>query len=180
MLAAKDSRLWVFFDPNQDLYGGSRLKGLDLTEYTLKNNVRNTKQIAEAAYGCIGIAPQFANDSPPEGVAVQWLEVTGEQDQQLRSKMIGEVRSKLHQLINEEKLEPKNIVVTLGNFKLVENGGPLEKHHVRFDSIPRFKGLEADAVILCDVPSDRLERDDIQLYVGASRAKHVLTVIQHA
>ena len=62
MLAAKDSKLWVFFDPNQDLYGGSRLKGLDLTEYPLKNNVRNTKQIAEAAYGCIGIArpPQAA------------------------------------------------------------------------------------------------------------------------
>ena len=48
---------------------------------------------------------------------------------------------------------------------------------VLFSSAKRFKGLEADAVvILCEPPE---EPDDLmEQYVARSRAKHVLVVIE--
>ncbi len=46
---------------------------------------------------------------------------------------------------------------------------------IRCETIHRFKGLEADVVILVELrPDDRLRR---LLYVGASRAKHHLIAI---
>jgi DNA helicase IV len=42
---------------------------------------------------------------------------------------------------------------------------------IRFGTPQSFKGLEADAVVLCEVQDAKSPE---QLYVAASRAKHVL------
>jgi superfamily I DNA/RNA helicase len=46
---------------------------------------------------------------------------------------------------------------------------------IRFGTLQSFKGLEADAVILCEVQDAKSPE---QLYVAASRAKHVLYYVE--
>lgn len=46
---------------------------------------------------------------------------------------------------------------------------------IRFGTLQSFKGLEADAVILCEVQKAKSPE---QLYVAASRAKHVLYYVE--
>ena len=48
---------------------------------------------------------------------------------------------------------------------------------IRFGTLQSFKGLEADAVVLCEAERARSPE---QLYVAASRAKHVLYYIEEA
>ncbi len=48
---------------------------------------------------------------------------------------------------------------------------------IRFGTLQSFKGLEADAVILCEVQDAKSPE---QLYVAASRAKHVLYYVEEA
>ena len=67
----------------------------------------------------------------------------------------------------------------LGNLTLVEfpqHPGPRE---VAFTSLQRFKGLEADVVILCDVKEGDTGSSPTHLYVGTSRARHVLAVAKY-
>ena len=52
-----------------------------------------------------------------------------------------------------------------------------ENKGVLFTSTKLFKGLEADAVVIIETPSDEPEAVSEQ-YVARSRAKHLLTVIQ--
>ncbi|HIE83958.1 MAG TPA: hypothetical protein EYQ00_08985 [Dehalococcoidia bacterium] len=48
---------------------------------------------------------------------------------------------------------------------------------IRYTSINRFKGLEADAVFVLDLPADTA-KDDSNLYTQASRAQTHLIVIR--
>lgn len=49
---------------------------------------------------------------------------------------------------------------------------------IPFSTCRKFKGLEADAVILIDVDMDSLKKDENKLgYVGASRARHELAIL---
>ena len=42
----------------------------------------------------------------------------------------------------------------------------------------RFKGLEADAVVILEPQSSAIEIDDSSRYVARSRAKHLLLIIE--
>ena len=48
---------------------------------------------------------------------------------------------------------------------------------VLLSSAKRFKGLEADAVVIICVPSDAPD-DLMEQYVARSRAKHILVVVE--
>ena len=53
-----------------------------------------------------------------------------------------------------------------------------EMEHIRFSTVSRFKGLEANAIILADV--DKITDDSRQqIYVGCSRARAYLNVFIH-
>jgi DNA helicase IV len=49
---------------------------------------------------------------------------------------------------------------------------------VRIASWSRFKGLEADAIVIIEVPSKDGVNVDANRYVARSRAKHLLTIIE--
>lgn len=185
----KDQRkghLWVFFDPQQDLYGGGPTEALGLQVASLTWNCRNTERIATHAFAKVGSTPKL-KPGTPEGVPVRELMVDTDQ------AMVDAVRKTLHQLVSDEKIETNRIVVLspkgapaspvwrarkLGNLTLVEfphRPGPQE---VAFGSLQRFKGLEADVVILCDVRESDAMCGPAHLYVGTSRAKHVLVVVK--
>ena len=78
------------------------------------------------------------------------------------------------------KLCPVYQAGKLGNFTLVQYPKEPGANEVAFSSLQRFKGLEADAVILCDVQEGRGNCTPEHLYVGTSRARHALIVAKYA
>jgi len=189
LLARRDeSHLYVFHDPNQDIYHGEFSSDLNLTPVTLKWNCRNTIRIARY---CSGVLEQDATTRPdaPEGLPVT------EQEVRSRDQMVETVRKLLHRYVNEEGIPPEKIAVLtgrslkrsavkkagkLGNHELIQLGNKRKPNSVLISTLHRFKGLEADVVIVCDIDRSSKRFDPKELYVAASRAKHVLAVIEYA
>jgi superfamily I DNA/RNA helicase len=55
-----------------------------------------------------------------------------------------------------------------------------EPGQVQFATLQAFKGLEADAVILCESQEGHVNSSRSHMYVAASRARHVLAVAEYA
>ena len=50
---------------------------------------------------------------------------------------------------------------------------------VQFATLQGFKGLEADAIVLCEARKGDQHSSEQHLYVAASRARHVLAVAEY-
>jgi hypothetical protein len=168
----------VFADEHQAIYREDWEPPFDAVEYTLDLNCRNTNQIDAvvarvygddlSAHGADGPEPEFHAVESPEGI-----------DKALRGI--------LHRLVNEGAIPPDRVVIltqrretkdrligqTSAGLTLGTIGTP---DTIAVDTIYRFKGLEADAVI---VILDRLEkdRDRALAYIGLSRARFQLVVV---
>ncbi|MFP6700369.1 MAG: NERD domain-containing protein/DEAD/DEAH box helicase, partial [Planctomycetaceae bacterium] len=182
----KSSHLSIFHDPRQDLF--ERADGEksdfpgDMHELRLSVNCRCTTRINRMLDGLAGESGTAGFSGSPEGVDPERILVEDEAAEREA------IRKLLHRLVQEERIDPSRIVI-LGtrqfqNTALVENpkfgtvsvvarerdAGPGE---VRYATVFRFKGLEADCVILmgfADHGTDD-EKQRKQLYVAASRAK---------
>jgi ATP:corrinoid adenosyltransferase len=183
-----DGVLWVFFDPRQNIYGGSAWEALRLHTAPLNYNCRNTQRIARYAYGLVGAEPKLRAGTP-DGAEVAIARCAGP------GEMITAVRRSLHRIIVEGRLPPDRVVVlsphsaktsivwrahTFGNFRLVQYPAAPGPGQVPFATLQGFKGLEADAVVLCEVQQGLPSSSEQHLYVAASRARHVLAVAEFA
>ncbi len=186
LVDTKESTLYVFYDPNQNLFGGGPAETLGLKESKLTFNCRNTENIARYSGAAIDLEPRVKHGAP-EGTPVIDIVCADEK------AMVDGVRKQLHHLINEMEIPIDRIVVmsplgpnsplkklkNLGNFMLYESGDGSAANSVRFVSVRSFKGLEADAIILCDVKPGAWYCSPTDLYVGTSRARHVLVVLRY-
>jgi hypothetical protein len=100
----------------------------------------------------------------------------------------------LHELIVDGGVKNQDIVILstrnertssiwkqrkFGNFELVSHPRHPEHDQIVFSSLRRFKGLEADVIILCEInPTARVSSPE-DMYVGTSRAKHILGIIRY-
>ena len=171
--------LWVFFDPRQNIYGGSAWEALGLHTAPLAYNCRNTQRIATYAYGLVQAEPKLRAGTP-EGVEVSVERCRGERE------MLDAVRRALHRIIVEGRLSPDRIVVlsphsartsavwrtrTFGNVRLVPYPSASEPGQVQFATLQGFKGLEADAVVLCESQQGNPNSSEQHLYVAASQGQ---------
>ncbi|MHB8762698.1 MAG: hypothetical protein ACYC6J_10050 [Coriobacteriia bacterium] len=146
-------------------------------------NCRNTLSIAKEAFGEIGEEPQLF-DHAPGGAPVERFVCSSD------AEMIDGVRRSLHRLVIEQKVPADRVVIlsprrseasvvcaagTLGNFWIVEYPA-VSPGEIAFCSLQRFKGLEADAVILCELRPDSQSCSPMHRYVAETRAKFVLVV----
>lgn len=176
--------LWAFWDPGQSVFHPPALDGLGLTPATLDVNCRNTRRIAEYAYGLMDERPTLRADTP-DGADVEVIACGDE------AAVLEAVRRSLHHLLVDARLRTSDVIVLsprapaksavfaarrFGNIDLVEWTTEPPPNTVRFATPQRFKGLEADAVILCEVDRRHTSSSPANLYVAASRAKHVLVV----
>jgi ATP:corrinoid adenosyltransferase len=183
----KDDVLWVFVDPQQNIYGGSAWEALDLRMAPLAYNCRNTRRIARYAYGLVLAEPRL-RPGTPEGVEVSIEQCAGERE------MLDAVRRALHRIVVEGRLSPDRLVVLsphsartsavwraqhFGNLALVPYPTAPAPGQVQFTTLQGFKGLEADAIVLCEARKGHQHSSAQHLYVAASRARHVLAVAEY-
>jgi hypothetical protein len=180
LLPNEKSILQVYADSAQNIYEGSGLERFSiLPQFHLKKNCRNTAEIAKyvhrigrvdasAIAGAVGPSPDFERVKSRE----ELLEVC--------EKYVSRWRTMY-------ELDPCHIMVLTDRAELREwlqearVGSTNDDDCVDTETIHRFKGLEAQAVICAFDPSSESPLEEAQLqrlgYVGLSRARTLLTVV---
>jgi hypothetical protein len=179
---------YVFYDPAQNLFVEGQFTLPDLGKpFQLATNCRNTRKIAATCGEIIGRSVATRQDAP-EGVE------TGEVTAATPDEQRRVAQALLHEWIGKGGLKMSQVAIlsplrynrssiaglTGGKFPLTEDLGNWRAgRSVLFSTIRAFKGLEADAVILMDLPKpdsvDHFTRSDY--YVACSRAKHLLAIL---
>jgi hypothetical protein len=183
------STLYWFYDPRQNIYLTAEQSALPANLHgpvSLLRNCRNTRRISQRC-GKIVNEEFLPFEQTPEGEDVRELSEASLKD------VIKAVRDQVLQWTEKGgRLKPNQIAILTPQ----EPGGDWPK---QFGTIPlgddfdrwrrgecillsshrRFKGLEADALILADVPASdpKKQFSTADFYVACSRAKHKLTVI---
>ena len=187
----EDGSWRVFLDSNNQaaVYGHydellhQRLQRLACRQ-RLTQNVRNTRQIAEESYTLS--RPEYHAKARVEGSSVTyiWYETPSQQ-----ASKIGLI---LDQLITNESADPESITL-LSPFRvpswlefyngkhtiapLIDSQNQSSKSSVCYATVPSYKGLENDVVILTDIDSLDSDRDRAIAYVGLTRARVQLYVL---
>lgn len=178
--------LYIFIDENQSIY--PRHGNLPVAEepYYLTSNCRNTAPIHDAGYKFYTGEPIDTPDLP--GPAVERICVDGDEAQ------ADAIVQRVRKWVIDESLLPEDVVVLIAKrpkgaaYNLLlerEYAAGItwakEVHgcarHVLVDTVGRFKGLEAQAVVLW-IGSEVVSEEQWEtLYVGTTRAKSLLAVV---
>ena len=190
---------WVFHDPAQALFRPDVVDQLGLDRLELFEDHRNPPSVAR-------LAARFRDDARSidvfreEGLPAEVMEAAPGR------ATVEAVRVALHRLTVEERVPEFRIAVlsgvsatssevwrqrTFGNVTLwneaLDDAGrsrglPPERvpdepgDVVLFETVRRFKGLEREVIVLCELPEDTGRLDEL-LYVGLTRATtHVVVV----
>ena len=168
--------LYVFADSNQNVFrrGWRPPSGHEI--FPLSVNCRNTHQIAERVHAlCEDELSVIGVDGEPA------VFLTASTERQLEKALTNSLKG----LITRSKLVPEQIMILSADSSLFpqlegREFGPATvgegPNSVRLESVRRFKGLEADAVILL-MPGEVTEETKRLAYVGMSRARALLIVI---
>jgi DNA helicase IV len=186
--SSRDSQFYLFRDPNQNIF--LRQSGEPFDDgvvITLDVNYRNTPAIIQwlnrqcQANICI-------SDHVEKGIEPVEVQVQSDQHEIIETEKV------INRLVLKDKIDPHKIVILgkhslkessfgefskIGNFTIVEDYfiDP-RQDTIRYLSVYRFKGLEADCVLFTGI--GRPARADIRedpkavLLTGASRAKKLL------
>lgn len=170
-----DGILYVFADDLQDLYRTGWKPPFETEPFQLEINCRNTVEIAER------VNALFEREESSLGVNGQKPGFVVAEGKKATEKIIQFVT-----MLLDEGMEPSAIAVLGqkkpmveslrafqgGSFKFVPPGRP----GVVAETIHRFKGLEADAVVVWLEEVEDID-DRILAYVGMSRARALLLLV---
>ena len=184
-----NGHLYIFIDQNQSLYPRKAKLPIDDEPFHLTSNCRNTAQIHEAGYRFY-----TGNEVDPpelEGVAVTWY-----RQDRVDAQTVA-IAQQVHQWVNVEGIEAHDTVVLITKrpkalyyerLQQCPDAGTLnwviEEHGragaVLIDTIARFKGLEAQAVVLW--LGDEILDEEMweNVYVGITRSKSLLAIVGSA
>jgi DNA helicase IV len=184
-LLKEDGYLYIFFDNNQNLFGGLGDFGGLITEppFSLFQNCRNTKAIHN-------IVKNYHNNPSslmcfsPEGRPPEMINYAGEED------LIRQLQKIIHHLVVEERISNDEIVILtprgekttrltpgqkIGMFTLTDQT-QTHQSKVQANSVHKFKGLERKVVILAELDARFIYNHDMVMYVGCSRARTHLII----
>jgi len=184
----KEKKFFIFFDPAQNLYERKLHFPITKKPHQLTENCRNTKKIAGFCRS-LSKTPLSSHSNAPDGENPE-IEVAENDDAQRTA-----VARILDQLTGRGALQPRQIaLITAGRVDKSPLAGlrRLGKHvlvtslndwrsggGVLLEGAKRFKGLEADAIVLVGVPAltTGSHFGPRELYVASSRAKHRLFIL---
>ena len=168
-----------FYLPNSEKIG-------PVATYSLTVNCRNTPRIASMASSLGALNPDYTKVLRPDnGVDPEWLYYNETEDQK---PLLIETLEKLLQrgyradeiAVLSTHSDSGCIAATIDKKPWADRLRPLrafETGSIGFSSIHAFKGMEKPAVIVTDVDKIRDGRDQVLLYVGASRAVDSLHIM---
>lgn len=180
--------LFVFFDPAQALYVGQEATLPNLGEpYNLKYNCRNTIKIAETCGQILG-ADILTHPAAPKGVQV--IKRTGDIPEKRAAAVLamvqewrrGGIKPSSIVLLSPKKKENSCLsrIASIGGVAITSDIDEWRRNRgILFSTVRSFKGLEANAAILFDVPANGSSShfSTFDFYVAASRAKHLLCIV---
>jgi hypothetical protein len=181
-----DGLLFIFHDPAQRIFSDSPQSYPALGEpFVLPVNCRNTERISKQCGDVIGKVIPVRPGSPEGREPVIQKVGSGAAQAQAAEK---QVKTWLH-----DGLKPNQIAVVtakrpeagclhgkanLASVPVTENLAQWRAGKaILVSTVGKFKGLEADAMVLTDVPPVGPNFRKEHLYVAYSRAKHLLTVV---
>jgi len=174
------SKLYIFQDGNQAIYTSNNELPIHCQPLFLFDNCRNTKPIHCSAYQYYQGTKIDAPDI--EGEPVQFVVKSSLAQQSIA------IDNLVSQLINNDGIAPKDIaVIVLGNYSEAESLLKLTRNShiwaykdfspktkVLVETARRFKGLEANIVVMWITSKEAIEEP--LLYVSISRARSRLWV----
>ncbi len=183
----RDCYLYIFYDPMQDIYGKAPAFPIDEPPYVLRRNCRNTKRIASFVSKVSDIQYEYPEGlAPGEKVHKHLCSAPEDQlariDEIVRGLLAGDMKPSQIVILSPYRKENSCLAGrdSVGGVKLSGDVLGGEPDCIRFSTLHRFKGLEADAIIFCDVDGSRPSCDLYHQYVSMSRAKHLLYVLHTA
>ena len=178
--------LYVFLDANQQLYGRATTYVDALPPFDLNLNLRNTQAIQALAagfydgaslqaFGPAGRPPEIISLKPQQSIAT-------------------ELEKHLVRLVHQEKIAREDIAILTGrrpdriglptNGKLggipIAEAEQARPGHTVLDTIHRFKGMDSAVVILTGLEGIYEPTARHLLYVGITRARSHLIVLERA
>lgn len=187
--AGDEGAMYVFYDPRQNLYVDQKGSVPALGEpFNLPTNCRNTRSIADKCSQILDVDIVTRDDAPQGSDPIV---LTLELDYDIKKR----VERYINDWVKQGKLKPSQVAVlspnkkerssikdlhTASGIRITEDIDDWrENRGVLFSTVKNFKGLEADAVIIIDVPAkeDSTFFKKSDYYVACSRAKHLLVVI---
>jgi hypothetical protein len=191
-----EGELYVFYDPDQQIFNKSLDAMPDLgNPFELPVNCRNTESIVAHCGRILGKTIRV-NAGTPCGRSPNLIVAATAADQKkttasqvaewtasparLRSDQIAVVtrgKVELSSLADISSIDGKRIVKNIEEWKSGQG--------ILLTSLYKFKGLEADALILVDIEPTDVNAPPYgfrpeHYYVGCSRAKHLLTIISRS
>lgn len=178
------ARVALFADPGQDLWSRASIPAWNLARFLLRTNQRNTRSIARVV-GDLG-AVSFRNSvRSPEGEPPRLIRYeTAEEERREVEKLLiylfrQGVKPAQIAVIGTRRIEKSFLATTpcIAGCQIEtmdDSGEASSAGALRYATPGRFKGLEADAVLLCDVDTTGPRCSSRALYVAASRARHRL------
>ena len=187
---SNDNCFYVFYDQQQCLYSDDLSNWLKNApcRLTLTINCRNTEAIAKTAYGSLGKSQNQPNLSGIEGEQAELITIVEPEE------LAKWIDTNINKYLIETKTDPSNAaVITMAAY----NGSALEQTDVHSKlnyaegkskgkvcrtTARKFKGLEADIVIITDLDWNALEDVTYRklFYTSCSRAKHNLFIISQS
>lgn len=174
-----DGSFYLFYDKNQLVQGSRIPKYISDSDckLTLYKNCRNTENIAITSMRPLGI------DSKPKmfkgcvkGESPKIFITDSIQKQKdfldLSIKQLKDTKIKDIVILSCATEEQSTFYQYCSNGNYICNGSTY-----KFTTCRKFKGLEADAIIIVDVTKKTLASSNLNFYVGASRARFYLSVI---
>jgi hypothetical protein len=182
----RQGSFYVFYDRNQLVGKNSPAAWLNTAEckLVLHRNCRNTREICQSAYSLIGagsvasggtngIAPKLRFYATPEKLLSLVEKFT-------RYALQEEIPLEEIAILSAHRLEKSHLTARkIAGLEVTHDLG--EKGKLLFTTIRKFKGLEAQAVLLIDTSLAELCGEETRrlLYSGASRAKYLLHIALH-
>ena len=180
-----EGAFYVFYDKKQFVQGKEFPEWLTNAECRLVLNIncRNTYQIADTAGKPVGIQPKVKERSVNGDMPSFFLCNDTKEVMKIINKRLDKYRAANYpyEKLCILTLKTENNSVLTGIDKIGNHLIRAERDGkgVLFTSARKFKGLEADAIILVDVDGTSFINDDSKrlFYVGSSRAKHQLDIV---
>ncbi|MFC1994293.1 NERD domain-containing protein [Chloroflexota bacterium] len=176
---------YIFYDPGQNLWGIDLDFPISKEPFILDENCRNTRSIFDKLEPHSKTKMRLHPDAP-EGEPIVEYTI---RDDGMRRRRIGKI---LYDLVNNKEIERERIVIlgghsmnhtcigenpVIGTFRITETTED-DPNAIHYHTYMKFKGCEADAVIMIDVDrnDERWAKIDA-LYTTISRAKHLLYIL---